>query len=91
MQTRPGTTTAVNNTSPKTKVITTTLYDMIAAINDSVGPEDEELVTSLVAALLDSSTVKMSPAAAAELAEWQLRAETTWQVETTAENMALVS
>ena len=92
MQTHQGTAAKVYGTSPKaTKVITTTLYDMIAAINDSVRPEDEELVTSLVAALLNSSVVKMSPSAASELAEWQLGAETPWQVETAAQNMALVS
>lgn len=38
--------------------ITTSLYDLIAAIGDEVGPNEEELVTATVTHILQSGRVK---------------------------------
>lgn len=45
-------------TKKRTQTIITTLYDLIDAVNSSVGPENEELVVALVAQMLHSGRVR---------------------------------
>jgi hypothetical protein len=45
-------------TKQRTQTIITTLYDLIDAVNSSVGPENEELVVALVAQMLHSGRVR---------------------------------
>jgi hypothetical protein len=45
-------------TYPKRTAITTTLYDLIEAINTEVAPDEDELVTATVVHMLNSGRVK---------------------------------
>jgi hypothetical protein len=43
---------------PKSTAITTSLYDLVAAISDEVGPNEDDLVTATVMHILQSGRVK---------------------------------
>ncbi len=43
---------------PKSTTITTSLYDLVAAISDEVGPNEDDLMTATVVHLLQSGRVK---------------------------------
>ena len=45
----------------ETVIVQTTLYDLIAAINADIPPEEDHLVTSKVLRILESSGVNFSP------------------------------
>jgi hypothetical protein len=45
-------------TKQRTQTIITTLYDLIDAVNTTVGPENEELVVAIVAQMLHSGRVR---------------------------------
>jgi hypothetical protein len=48
------------HTPPATRTIHTTLYDLIAAINEEVAPQEDHLVTATVVHLMNSGRVKFT-------------------------------
>ena len=49
---------ATSTTSTDTAPITTTLYDLVAALNAEVDPEDDALVTAAVVHLINANRAK---------------------------------
>lgn len=46
------------NRSATSKMIVTTLYDVIAALNEQVGPEEDDIVTAAVVRLCRSGRLR---------------------------------
>ena len=58
---------------PASTTLTTTLYDLVAAVQDSVGPEHDDLVVATVASLLRAGHVTWGRARIAPpLLPWRL-------------------
>ena len=47
------------DSSATSKMIVTTLYDVIAALNEQVGPEEDEVVTAAVVCLCQSGRLRL--------------------------------
>lgn len=48
---------SITDSQSKKVVIQTTLYDLIASINETIPPEDDDLVTAAVTRLLNAGRV----------------------------------